>query len=136
HTIPLGQSQVDQMVSQAVRLIGGWHSPATLDASLARLHAVLVAPLSIPDDVREVIVVPDGPLRLVPFASLRDSSGRFLVERQAVVASHSLASLMRALEHRRTRREGAPVKALVVGDPKFDAEQAPRVPDLPFAARE
>jgi CHAT domain-containing protein len=135
-TIPVGEEELDQMASQVARLVGGWNSPATLNASLARLHATLLAPLNIPEEADEVIVVPDGPLRLVPFASLRDANGRFLVERKAIVVSHSLASLTRALEHESARSERASVKALVVGDPKFDTERSPRLPDLPFAARE
>jgi CHAT domain-containing protein len=136
HTIPIGEGQLERMVSQAERLIVGWHRPATLDALLSGLYATLITPLDIPETAREVIFVPDGPLRLAPFAAMRDRNGHHLVERWAVVVAHSLESLTRTLEHQDKHHDRWGARALVVGDPKFDTTRSASLPDLPFAARE
>ena len=128
HTIPIGELQLEQMVSQAERWIVGRHGPTALDPLLTTMYATLIAPLDLPETAREVIFVPDGPLRLAPFAALRDRTGHYLVERWAVVVAHSLESLTRTLEHQRDHHDRRGVRALVVGDPKFDTARSAQLP--------
>ena len=64
-----------------------------------RLYQLLVAPsvaLLKDSGVRNLVVVPDGPLRMVPYAALHDGE-RFLVERFAVSISPSLGLTQSAL---------------------------------------
>lgn len=49
-----------------------------------------------------VIVLPDGPLHLLPFAGLRDEQGRFLIEKNPVVYAPSRSVFRRCLELGRT----------------------------------
>lgn len=65
-----------------------WREPAR------RLYQLLIAPIEdqLGDD-SVIAIIPDGPLRALPFAALIDGSGRFLVERSRVVVAPALAYL-------------------------------------------
>jgi CHAT domain-containing protein/tetratricopeptide (TPR) repeat protein len=73
--------------------------------------------------IRELIIVPHGPLALVPFAALPfDTTGTLLGERFAIRYAPSLASL--AEVQQRPRRSLTPAelrKSLVVGNPNMPA---------------
>jgi CHAT domain-containing protein len=63
-----------------------WRRPA------ARLYEILIKPIEehlAPDST--LAIIPDGPLRSVPFAALLSSDGRFLVERTALSVAPALA---------------------------------------------
>lgn len=63
----------------------GWREPAH------RLFDIIVKPvLAQAPDAATLIVVPDGPLRSIPFAALLDDQQRFLVERARVVVAPAL----------------------------------------------
>lgn len=60
------------------------------------LYDLLIAPIEhrlthADGQPRTLIIVPDGPLRSVPFAALRDRNGRHLVERAPVAVAPALA---------------------------------------------
>lgn len=78
-------------------------------------------------------IVPHGPLFGVPFAALRDSSGRYLIESFEVHYVPAIAVLRRAQSP--TDRAAA---ALLVGDPGPEAarDRALPLPPLPWADRE
>ena len=85
----VGRAEVTAMVEELVAATstGGdaWRAPA------ARLYQILVDPvLRDAPAAKTIIVVPDGPLRSVPFAALTDASGKFLVERARVVTAPAL----------------------------------------------
>lgn len=98
-------------------------SRAAVDAVAARVHEVLWRPLA--PSVREVdrlFVCPDGPLALVPFATLPgDVPGSFLIER------FELCSLVSPRDLSRVPPAGSVGKKVVlVGDVDFGAEGQPR----------
>jgi CHAT domain-containing protein len=63
----------------------GWREPAR------RLFDIVVKPvLAEAADVKTIVVVPDGPLRSIPFAALLDEREVFLVERARVVVAPAL----------------------------------------------
>ncbi len=71
-----------------------------LDRESTALYAELIAPVESEIAAStELLVVADGPLHQLPFAALRDSGGRFLIERVPVRFALSLAvhSELRAL---------------------------------------
>jgi CHAT domain-containing protein len=88
-------------------------------------------------DGAPLVVIPDGPLHLVPFAALRDGSrARYLVEDHSIVVSPSLRVGQRA---HRLRAALAPARhpaALVVGAPAVSAERGTPLPILRAAAQE
>jgi CHAT domain-containing protein/tetratricopeptide (TPR) repeat protein len=65
-------------------------------------------------DAHQLLVSPDGPLHMIPFAALVDEQGRYLVERYAVTYLTSGRDLLRLQVPRKSR--SAPV---VVADPAF-----------------
>ncbi len=63
-----------------------WEQPA------AELYQMLFAPIEeLLDDDATLVIIPDGILRRLPFAALRDGDGRMLIERTAVTVAPSLA---------------------------------------------
>ncbi len=104
---------------------------------LGDLHRLLIAPIAdlLPTDPEApVIIVPHGPLFLVPFAALVDSSGRFLIQRHTLLTApsiESLAGLRRAGPMEGWKRAGA----LIIGNPRT-APEAGNLPALPNAERE
>ena len=63
-----------------------WRAPA------ARLYDILVKPVEEHLSGNSTLaIIPDGPLRAVPFAALLSSDGRFLVERTALSVAPALA---------------------------------------------
>lgn len=102
--------------------------------TLRALHRSLIAPLSkwLPSSAaRRVIIVPHGPLALVPFAALEDGRGRSLIERHTLlyVPSLSVASMLA-----RSGKGNAGTDALIVSDPPPPA--ASKLPRLPASAEE
>jgi CHAT domain-containing protein len=93
--------------------------PGALHARLRELDRLLVDPIAewLPaDPEKPVIVIPYGPLLLLPFAALEDASGRPLIARHALVSAPALSiydytgqKRLAAAEHRS--------RALVVADP-------------------
>jgi CHAT domain-containing protein len=91
---------------------------ADLQPLLRDLHGLLIAPVAdlLPPDV-PVVVVPQGPLFLVPFAALSDAAGRPMILRNPLITVPSIAVLADL------RRPGSPeawrgAAALVVGNPR------------------
>ena len=92
------------------------HVSRALANGLRRLDDLLIAPIEpwLPGDPRRLIVlVPHGPVALVPFAALTDARGRAFLER------HTFALVPAASVFRYTAAKRAPeaARALVVADP-------------------
>jgi len=72
------------------------------NASSRRLYETLIAPVeksALADSADTLVILPDGPLHLLPFAGLQDSHGRFLIEKAPLayapsrsIFQHCLAS--------------------------------------------
>lgn len=85
----VGRAEVTALVEEMVAATSAGSD--TWRASAARLYQILVDPvLRDAPDAKTIIVVPDGPLRSVPFAALTDASGQFLIERARVVTAPAL----------------------------------------------
>jgi len=78
---------VEEMVLQVQYEGDAWRAPAQ------RLYELLIAPIAsrLDGDRSTLIVVPDGPLRALPFAALLAPDGRFLVQQTRVAIAPSLA---------------------------------------------
>ncbi len=106
------------------------HSAATNEraefrASASRLYAWLVAPIAGEIELaRTLVIVPDPIVETVPFAALVDASGRYVVERHAVVIAPSAAVFAR-LHARRRMDERDPQLLLVTGPSARDGEVMP-----------
>lgn len=134
--IPAGQKTLREEVRRLRALIdqreGG--AQAFLRAA-GRLTSLLLAPAA-----REIaaadrlLMVPDGPLHLLPFAVLADpAKPRFLVESKPV---HTAASATLFAELKSHRRANRPPRLLGFGDPFYTAAAPAHDPVLRGAVRE
>ena len=98
-----------------------------LDQLGTRLGQVLLGPFAARlRDAQRVMVLPDGPLHLLPFAALGDprAEGRYFVESLPV---HVAASATVFAEIRKARRPTAAGRLVAFGDPDYSAA-APGAP--------
>lgn len=106
----------------------------TVNARLSRLYDVLLRPVAgrLGGPEAPVVFLVDGEISAVPFAALRDSaSGRYLVQDHPLRFAATLAD---AAATAPAREVGG--RALLVGNPTFDADLYPRLDLLPSAGRE
>jgi CHAT domain-containing protein len=82
----------------------------------AKLYAALVKPLENVVGDRDLLVIPDGKLGLLPFETLIDGKGRFLIESRTVRMAPSMTALhLNGLWEKKRPRPARAV--LAVGDP-------------------
>jgi CHAT domain-containing protein len=83
-----GRGDIEKLVERFVAAASsggeGWQEPAH------RLYDILIKPIINTGPVNTLIVVPDGPLRSLPFAALMDEQNHFLIERTRVIATPAL----------------------------------------------
>ncbi len=100
------------------------------------LYRTLLTPLDL-DLARgaRLVVIPDGPIRGIPFAALVDpASGTYLVETAAVAYAPSATLFLLAEERRTWTADG--IAPLVVGVPDLAGGPYNYLPDLPAAREE
>ena len=126
---PVGRDALAERVKSA-RSISA-NPPASEDAPLRALHALLIAPLErahLLDGVRDLDVVTHGALAYLPFAALRRdgaSGGRYLVE-DYNIATLGSASALAALRARApvAAPDGASILAPLPGELQGSREEA------------
>ncbi len=108
--------------------------PPRLAALSRELDQALIAPISLwlpaPADV--VVVVPHGPLAVLPFGVLQDRRGRPLIDRHTLAFAPAISVFRYTAEKR--RRSGSAGSALVVADAAGPPEAS--MPALPGAREE
>ncbi len=83
-----------------------------------RLYSELIAPIEtalMAGNPETLVILPDGPLHLLPFAGLQDDRGRFLIERAAIAVAPSSSILRHCLELGRGRNSSDPSILLIDG---------------------
>ena len=91
-----------------------------------RLYALLIEPIaaSLPAGA-DLVVVPDGSLQQLPFATLRHpSTRRYLIEDHALIVSPSASFFVEARTTAHPRWSGSPQSALLIGNPDAGAARA------------
>ena len=91
------------------------HSSHSKNSSLRNLYELIISPISDLIQGSDLIIVPDGPLFLAPFAAFRDHCCKFLCESFTVRLVPSLSSLKLMAEC--SERYSGNGEALLVGDP-------------------
>jgi CHAT domain-containing protein len=142
-TLDVGQKAIKDWIHRLQRE-AVTHDNAMFDALLSSPYAKLFSdPLAVianlpsgglPD--RRLIVVPDRYMHGLPFAALRNRSGRHIVEDFTVSTAASASLYVHALKRdRKLAANGGSPKALLVGNPSFDRnlEVARDLRPLPFA---
>lgn len=92
---------------------------ASLTAQERELYDLLVAPAeTIIAASQRLLLIPDGPLQVLPFAALKDKSGRYLVEWRPVHTAMS-ATVYAELKRMRPAKSDKPVELAAFGDPLY-----------------
>jgi CHAT domain-containing protein/tetratricopeptide (TPR) repeat protein len=103
------------------------------------LYQLLIRPVEqwLPTGPSRLTIIPHGPLLLLPFGSLQDARGHYLLERYALSYSPSV-SLLEFTQKRKEDVESRPSQYLLVADPSPVTQMAhePHLPPLPGARRE
>lgn len=133
--LPASPREIAKLADVRTQIEGTYRLADSADThgALKALHRSLIEPLAkwLPaSPARRIIIVPHGPLALVPFAALENSQGAPLIERHTLsyVPSLSVSSLLA-----RDGRSDADA-ALIVADPPPPA--GARLPRLPASVQE
>jgi CHAT domain-containing protein/ketosteroid isomerase-like protein/Tfp pilus assembly protein PilF len=93
------------------------------------LYDLLIAPLeNVLAGKKVLCIVPDGVLWELPFAALRDKSGKFLIERFAISYAPSLTTLSAMHKYARQRVERRKGQLLAFAYPSFGASRKVELP--------
>lgn len=132
---PKLQGLVDELRQQLDSTAAGPPSPR-LTALSRQLNDVLIQPIAawLPASPgAQVVIIPQGPLALLPFAALEDARGRPLVARHTLAFAPAI-SVFRYTAAKRQASPASATSALVVADAVGPAEAA--MPPLPGAREE
>jgi len=134
--VPAGD--LTRLVSLYRLALENGHSPDDINRLSTKLYDILIRPQSA--GLRpgmELVIVPDGAIHEVPFASLVDrKSGRFLVQDNSLVFSPSGTTFLLASRRLANLASVGVSSVAVFGDPLADPRIASDLPSLPFAAEE
>lgn len=142
--LPVRRQQITEW-SAALQLEARQGSDAGFQQALVAPSAALVAPpLAVIDaqnkdaGERRLVFVPDRAIHGLPFAALRDSSGRYVVQRSPVAVAGSATLYVFSLLRDRAFEGVTPHRVLLVGNPDFDKriELARGLDPLRFAKEE
>jgi CHAT domain-containing protein len=133
---PVGAAALERKVQRLRRALEG-SNDAELEAASFALADDVLAPLASRLRREELLVmVPDHGLETVPFALLRLTPQKYLIESHRFVVAPSASFYVRSLGRWRAVSHERANRALVVGDPAFDSRLFPHAPRLPGAASE
>jgi CHAT domain-containing protein len=124
----------DSIATLVDRAIEEMDNPADSAIASPRLFDLLLGKLPIDRSrITKLAIIPDRELSRLPFAALRDTKGRYLIESFEMRTAPSAAFLVAAFG----RQAKLPMagRALVVGNPLLDTSSA-QLPPLPGALRE
>jgi CHAT domain-containing protein/thioredoxin-like negative regulator of GroEL len=83
-----------------------------------RLYDELIAPIekhAFNNPSETVVILPDGPLHLLPFAGLQDQQGRFVLEKTSIAFAPSRSVFQHCLSLKREKTIGNNIAALIDG---------------------
>jgi CHAT domain-containing protein len=123
---------------QPVATVARAMNPTTVpEANLTQLHQMLIAPIAaaLPTDPNQrVIFLPQGELFLLPFAALRDGSGKYLIEQHTISIAPSIQTL--DLTRQQAARSISQGRSVIVGDPQMPLLDGEALPSLPGSRQE
>jgi CHAT domain-containing protein len=90
HTVPVGGPALEEQARELRRLLARRTTLEYLGPA-QRLYELLIRPVWPELAGRTLVIVPDGALRMIPFAALRDeAAGQFLIEQLPLASSPGL----------------------------------------------
>jgi len=115
--LPLRSIAVEPLSEEELQKLQGSESE-----NLHQLHQLLIQPVAdlLPTNPQDpVIFIPQGSLFLVPFPALKDTNGKYLIEKHTVLTAPSIQVLALTRQQRQKieSRQGQKKEFLVVGNP-------------------
>ena len=93
-TVSIDYKTLSYMIEEARRSIQS-NFPDETKADLTRLHSVLIKPVEDNlSDIRNLVIIPNGPLHFLPFQTLVDEKGEYLVQRFYLIYAPSASVFM------------------------------------------
>jgi CHAT domain-containing protein/cytochrome c-type biogenesis protein CcmH/NrfG len=138
--VPITREDLQEKVGDYLHLLsspsGGGEAVTSERAS--ELYDILIKPAEpFLDKGKQVCIVPDKILNLVPFGALISrASGKYLLEDYTLTLAPSSTMLVVCSEMAAAREAVKAERVLSVGNPRFDRNSHPSLPDLPSASRE
>ncbi len=118
---PIGTEALEEKVTRLREAIARGAARATVDDVASELHSALVAPWAKHLQAADrLLISPAGPLRVLPFAALKDDGGHYLIEHLPLHTVDS-ATLYARLIDRRDDFDAAHARVVAFGDPVYDA---------------
>jgi CHAT domain-containing protein len=110
-------------------------SPATDLKRVSQELYELLIPTGLAGD-KQLCLLPDKCLHRLAFAALVSHNGRYLLEDYALFSAPSASVLVLATENARSKERINSESVLSIGNPDFDREENPNLPDLKAAETE
>jgi CHAT domain-containing protein len=108
--------------------------PSDLKRVLQDLYELLIPPGLAAD--KQLCLLPDKCLHQLAFATLVSPSGRYLLEDYALFSAPSASVLVVATENAQNKQQSNLETVLSIGNPDFDRDENPGLPDLKAAETE
>ncbi|HEX3185400.1 MAG TPA: CHAT domain-containing protein, partial [Pyrinomonadaceae bacterium] len=140
--VPVKGEELHSKVSSYLRLVTSpSSSPGTADEvsnKSRELYDLLIRPVeSFLDAGKQLCIVPDKILNLLPFGTLRSpASGEYLLDKYELMMSPSSTALVLFSEMAAHKDLSKSERILSVGNPSFDRKAFPSLPDLSSATAE
>lgn len=141
-SVPIKGEELNGKVNAYLRLISSAsasaHDAEEVSNRARELYDDLIAPVeSLLVKGKELCIVPDKILNLLPFGTLVSrASGEYLLNKYELMVSPSSTALVLFSEMARHKGVTQAERILSVGNPSFDRDVFPSLPDLSSATRE
>ena len=131
---PIAAAELEKKIDDYQAAIIRKGSSAGIEQAGKDLYQLLIPPgLAVN---KQLCLVPDKSLHQLAFASLVSPSGKYLLEDFALFYTPSASVLVLATENARRKYPVTNESLLSIGNPDFDREENPNLPDLSSAAEE
>ena len=127
-------TELEEKVDAYQALILNKAKPAEIRQSAQDLYKLLI-PTDLTRD-QQLCLVPDKSLHQLAFATLVSPAGRYLLQDYALFYAPSASVLILASENAQRKEQVKDERLLSVGNPRFDREENPNLPDLEDAESE
>ncbi|HXQ69041.1 MAG TPA: CHAT domain-containing protein [Pyrinomonadaceae bacterium] len=126
--------ELEEKVDAYQALIMDKAKPAEIKQAAQELYQLLIPPDLTHD--QQLCVIPDKSLHQLAFATLVSPAGRYLLEDYALFYAPSATVLVLASENAQRKEQVREERLLSIGNPRFDREENPNLPDLEDAESE
>jgi CHAT domain-containing protein len=131
---PITAADLEDKIDTYQASIAGKASAAEIKEASRELYELLIPPALSAD--RQLCLTPDKSLHQLAFATLVSPDGKYLLEDFALFYAPSASLLVLATENARRKEQATNESLLSIGNPDFDREENPNLPDLKAAETE